>query len=395
MKHSLKFITISTFFIATLISPNQTSSIKCFDHPNSLNFHQRISVNCNFSTRSLKTKRKSSNDKFQINFTCGIDDKKLCDKVQKSFESAGQIIVATISLRNPITVDASFYDFCKTDNQCSNDNKIVAGGANPARTIALMDEEGVERHYPQALVKQLPFERHPDFGPFDILAKFNSEADYWFEGDESQIKPNQADFQLVVLHELIHGLGFYSSWNDFFDFVNPQGLTPIPSVEGELNENSGMIFNGFIENIFDKYLIFLSSGEYVSNITTVINTIVNEKGKFYETPKDFIIKFKSSPQYLQSQMMLKTATIPFSLGFLPKNANDSSEAIVLETTLNPFQTGSSLGHVDYKTYMNTSDFLMTYKQGSGLTLGDYMSIGGNYTGGPIGPKLRQVLKTMG
>ncbi|CAI2174398.1 5467_t:CDS:2 [Funneliformis geosporum] len=394
MKHSLIFITISTF-LATIILTHQTSSIKCFDHPNPLNFHQKIPVNCEFATRSLKTKRKSSNDKFQIKFTCGMDDKKLCDKVQKGFESAGQIITSTISIEIPITIDASFYDFCKTDNQCSIDNNVVAGGANPARTIALMDEDGVERYYPQALVKQLPFEHHPNFGPFDILAKFNSEADYWFEGDDSQIKPEQADFQLVVLHELVHGLGFYSSWNDFFDFVNPKGLTPIPSVEGEVKENMEMIFNGFIENIFDKYLVILSSGEHASNITTIINTIVNEKGKFYETPKDFIVKFKSSPQYLQSQIMLQTATTPFALGFLPKNANSPSEAIVLETTLNPYQTGSSLGHVDYKTYVNTSDFLMTYKQDSGLTLGDFMSIGGNYTGGPIGPRLRQVLKTLG
>jgi len=246
------------------------------------------------------------------------------------------------------------------------------------------------------LVKQLPFETYPDFGPFDISAKFNSEANYWFEGDESQIKPDQTDFQLVVLHELIHGLGFYSSWNDFFDFANPQGLTPIPSIEGELNENSGMIFKGFVENIFDKYLIFLSSGEHTSNITAQINTIVNdEKGNFYKTPQDFIMAFKSSPQYQSSQMMLKVATTPSSLGFLPKDANDPSEAIILETTLNPYKTGSSLGHVDFQTYVNTSDFLMTYRQDAGMTLGDYVSIGGNYTGGPIGPKLNQILKTMG
>jgi hypothetical protein len=186
-----------------------------------------------------------------------------------------------------------------------------------------------------------------------------------------------------------------SSWNDFFNFDNPQGLTPVPNVEGELKENSKIVFDGFIENIFDKHLIFLSSGEYLSNITTKINSIVKEKGKFYESPESFIKIFKSSPQYQQSKMMLETATTPLSLGFLPNNANNLSEAIILETTLNPFKTGSSLGHVDFKTYEKTDDFLMTYKQDSGKTLGDYMSTSGNYTGGPIGPKLRQILGTMG
>ncbi|RIA82645.1 hypothetical protein C1645_835036 [Glomus cerebriforme] len=387
MINFIKSIIISIAFFIIIIFPYKTSS-------SSLEFHKKISINRDdFVKRSLKSKRTSLNNNFQIIFTCGIDDKKLCDNAQKGFESAGQIITSTISFKNPIIVNASFYDFCKTDNQCSNDNEIVAGGASPAKIITLTDNDGIKRNYPQALVKQLQFERYPDFGPFDISAKFNSEVNYWFEGDNSPIKSDQTDFILIVLHEFIHGLGFVSSWNDFFNFINPQELTPVPSVA---IINSGISFNGFIENIFDKYLIFLSSGDSITNITTKINTIVKEKGNFYQSPENFIITFKSSTQYQQSQMMLEIATTPFSLGFLPNNAaNNLSNAIILETTLNPFKTGSSLGHVDLKTYANTSDFLMTYIQNSGMTLGDYISISGNYTGGPIGPKLRQVLGTMG
>ncbi|CAB5357228.1 unnamed protein product [Rhizophagus irregularis] len=398
MMNSLKFIISLIFFVVIIIFPNKTISIKCFNHPDFFEFYKRNPINYEFiKKRSLKTKRTSfnnNNNNFQIEFTCGIDDKILCDKARKGFESAGQIITSTISFRNPVIVNASFYNFCKTDNQCSssNDNNMVAGGANPTKTIALTDNDGIVRYYPQALVKQLPFERYPDFEPFDISAKFNSEVNYWFEGDKLPIKSDQTDFILIILHEFIHGLGFVSSWNDFFNFANPQGLTPVPSAD---NLNSGMSFNGFIENIFDKYLIFLPSGEYVSNVAAKINTIVNEKGKFYQTPENFITTFKSSSQYQQSEMMLKAATTSFSLGFLPNNTNNLSEAIILETTLNPFRTGSSLGHFDLKTYMNTSDFLMTYIQDPGMTLGDYMSISGNYTGGPIGPKLRQILGTMG
>ncbi|GES99382.1 hypothetical protein GLOIN_2v1613585 [Rhizophagus clarus] len=203
---------------------------------NSLKFI--ISIISSIVFVSIKKSKRTSfdNNNFQIEFTCGIDDKILCD------------------------------------------NNIVAGGANPTRTIALIDNNGIEKYYPQALVKQLSFERYPEFGPFDISAKFNSEVNYWFEGNKLPIKSDQTDFILIVLHEFIHGLGFISR----------------------------ISFNGFVENIFDKYLIFLPSGEYASNIAVKINTIVNEKGKF-----------KTSSQYQQSEMMLKIATSPFSLGFLP------------------------------------------------------------------------------
>lgn len=133
MMNSFKFIISiisSIFFVVIIILPNKTISIKCFNHPDSLKFHKRISVNRNFIIKkALKSKRTSfnNNNNFQIEFTCGIDDKILCDKARKGFESAGQIITSTISFRNPVIVNASFYNFCKTDNQCSNDNNIVAG----------------------------------------------------------------------------------------------------------------------------------------------------------------------------------------------------------------------------------------------------------------------------
>lgn len=131
MMNSLKFIISLIFFVVIIIFPNKTTSIKCFNNPDFLEFHKRIPINCeSIKKKSLKTKRTSfNNNNFQLEFTCGIDDKILCDKARKGFESAGQIITSTISFRNPVIINASFYNFCKTDNQCSsnNDNNIVAG----------------------------------------------------------------------------------------------------------------------------------------------------------------------------------------------------------------------------------------------------------------------------
>lgn len=97
-------------------------------------------------------------------------------------------------------------DFCKTIGICStNAGRLTLDGAGPARLIHMV-ENGVQRVYPQPLLKQLVKGDHPEYSPFDIIAQFNGEGDYWFEGD-SPIEPNQSDFLFVILHELIRGLG--------------------------------------------------------------------------------------------------------------------------------------------------------------------------------------------
>ncbi len=47
------------------------------------------------------------------------------------------------------------------------------------------------------------------------------------------------------------------------------------------------------------------------------------------------------------------------------------------------------------TYENTSEFLMTYVQVNGRTIEDNIKVGGNYTGGAIGYKLRLILESLG
>ena len=64
---------------------------------------------------------------------------------------------------------------------------------------------------------------HPQIAPYDIQAIFNSKMDYWFEGDPVPMLATQIDILYVVLHELVHGLGFVSSWDDYLEI---QALTP-------------------------------------------------------------------------------------------------------------------------------------------------------------------------
>lgn len=264
----------------------------------------------------------------------------------------------------------------------------------------MLDDDGVQRLYPQALVKQFNYEVHPDYGQFDIIALFNSDIAWWFSSSPSAINSTQYDFLYTLVHELFHGLGFGSSWDEHY----PGILTPIPgpnsltvngssSTTAELGDND---YIKFYEWAFDKYIKILKDG-------TNITTSAQEINKFFTgentniTGLQFESKFKSSPQYNVAKSLDLMAVTANSFGFIPTinftNVNDS--AVILETSLIPYMSGSSISHVDQKLYANTSDFLMKYNSETGITLDQLVSRGGNYSGGPIGPKLKLVMETLG
>jgi len=271
------------------------------------------------------------------------------------------------------------------------------GGAAPARTIKLQDDDGLIRLYPQALVKQFQFNLHPEFGPFDITALFNAEgASFWFEGDPP-ISQDQQDFLYVVLHEMIHGLGFASGWEDYINEI-PEAMTPEISVTG--NPTKQFTFDGFLETPFDKHIVHIPTGNKTSAFTGELNQFQEIVGVEFEDDFDFITKFRDSPQYQIAEKMMNFSIIRNSLGFLPRGADNADDAIILETNLNPYQPGSSVSHVDFRTYEKTSDFLMKYLADHGADLNTIIaSRNENYNNGDynaaIGPKLILILETMG
>jgi len=106
--------------------------------------------------------------------------------------------------------------------------------------------------------------------------------------------------------------------------------------------------------------------------------------------------------------MYKNSTTHGSIGFLltpdtPPNANTeltqdkiNNDVVILETSFNPYDPGSSIGHVDLDTYLDSSDFLMTYTYPPGKSLDEMMSKAGSTDKtGPIGPKLRRLLGVIG
>ncbi|CAI2188096.1 2995_t:CDS:2, partial [Funneliformis geosporum] len=316
-------ITIYLSFALTLFSIPSILS-QCIDQPFPTQPNKKLSVKCltvKQPKKKLKFQVSNDTDMIEIRFDCKLKNETLCVKAKSSFEEVGRLITSALTLNTQIIVNATFGEMF---------DPSILGSARPFRSMPIKDDDGIERLYPQSLVKQLQLTSHPEFAPVDIVADFNSLVDLWFEGDPP-ITSKQIGFLELILHELMHGLGFVSAWGDYF----PKAATPEVNdfIEAENSDSKVMtVFNGFQERAFDKYLVILPDNKTTSSY-------INE--------------------------------------------------------LNKFTDGSSISHVDNTIYTNTSDFLMTYRQEHGRTLNDNIGIGGNYDGGAISYKLRLILESLG
>ncbi|CAG8602977.1 7673_t:CDS:1 [Rhizophagus irregularis] len=384
--------------IISIILIQTTLSEKCVIYSQPIYRFKTQFIDCPMIKKNTNLeKRQNADDMFIVDFHCSIGDSALCSKVKNVFISAGKYITATLNLKTPIKVNAQFLDFCKEQGDCDTQN-IILGAARPSRMIPYQDSDGRARLYPQSLYKQLSLpNNHPQMGPDDITAMFNSNMNYWFEGDPTPMSERQVDLLYVVIHELTHGLGFTNSWNDY---LNMQILTPII---GQISTGSGPLQAQFVEFVFDKSVVLLPSGQPVTSLADQLNQFqINAEG----TEQDFMNSFSKSPQFSIAKDMYNRAENHGTMGFvLSSNIQPNTQLttdqiqndiILLETSLNPFQPSSSIGHVDFQTYKNTSDFLMMFTYPPGRTLNDMMSLSGSTkTTGPMGLKLRLLLGILG
>ncbi|CAG8562118.1 1646_t:CDS:2 [Acaulospora morrowiae] len=358
----------------------QIIALECRDYSDPFSY-KSIKVNCdiikneNYARFLNSTKFVSPSSAFVIDFTCGSSDVNLCKKAKNAFLSAGQRIASVIQFNTPINVKASF------DKLSTN----TLGQASPARLIPLKDRDGIIRLYPQALVKQMQFPKHPEFNNYDILAEFTTTAK-WFFKEDVNIQKDQYDFEYVITHEIIHGLGFISGWREWF-LSSLSDLTPYPLfLDDSTDPNKLITYTGFFEMAFDRYMMLnLTKKTMITTLAQEINRFA-PIGKKFASLSSFEKEFQSSPQALIAKNLSLAAIIPYTMDFVTHD----STPVILETSLNPYSIKSSISHVD-TLYTDTSDFLMVYDSKHGIRFDDLAK---NY-GGVIGSKLIKVLETLG
>ncbi|CAG8447451.1 3199_t:CDS:2 [Acaulospora morrowiae] len=399
---STQLPTIIVFLaLSAILSP--VPAQKCIDQPNPFKPYDFTRVDCKLVTERSVAKRDNyvndttTTNMFEIaEFHCTGNNTALCDNMKKSFETAGQMISQVFCLKTPIKLNVSCLDFCNGLSDCSDERFIDLGFARPVRSMLMQDDDGVTRFYPQALVKQYQMQTHPEFTSIDITATFNTQVKWWFRQDQRQIGEKEFDFLTVCLHELFHGLGFQSYWSDWLNPSNAsEALTPYPIISLDPKGSGLVIFDGFHEHGFDKYLITLPSGQRVSDFNKQLNKFAGGPGAKFANVTDFISQFRASPQYEIAKEMLKKAIIADDLGFLPQGVSNVSDCAIMETSINPYALGSNLEHLSEKHYANSSDFLMVFRYKTNQTLEDQEKRSGNLCFGAIGPKLRLIMQTLG
>lgn len=113
-------------------------------------------------------------------------------------------------------------------------SRVTLGSASPTSFWRPFGPaQKVDAFYPIALAEKIS-RRNINGNTPDISANFNSSVTSWYLGTDGKPGPNQLDFTTVVLHEIGHGLGFFSGRS--VGNNNTASLRPF------------IVFDAFVEN---------------------------------------------------------------------------------------------------------------------------------------------------
>ncbi|CAB4394986.1 unnamed protein product [Rhizophagus irregularis] len=337
-------------FFIFLIFFNELVFSQCIDYFDALDHEVKRNVACPLVTDdpSKYSRRAPSSyedeSKIQITeFKCNNATEEICNKVKDTILIAGKIISKTFILKSPIFLSVNYTNLCIVQPdlcKLQGGKVVVIGAAQSAREILLLDDDGLSRYYPQSLVKQYQFKKHPEFAPIDIIATFNSIVNWHFPSDSDiPIQPKQFDMLYIVLHELMHGLGFTSNWQNWFLTGNKNQILITSKPDVVISDNE-VIFDEFKETAFDRHLIFNSNYKNLSPVTVKLNDFANPGTKF-KNVTDLIQNFLNSKQVVIAENMNNVSTTFNSLSSYPKSCY--TERAILETTLIPFQNVRQTG----------------------------------------------------
>ncbi|OAD02950.1 hypothetical protein MUCCIDRAFT_80964 [Mucor lusitanicus CBS 277.49] len=356
-------------------------------------------------SNKMDTSTQQSNLTFDL--TCKASASE-CQGVSATLSKATDIISDVFIFETPLVINASYVSFCQEYQDCHHDAKYASiGQAYPSISYVMTDNtDKMTRLYPQPLLKQYTnMSMKPSWTPYDIEAQFNNEINWYFVNNEDPIQSSQTDFLRNVIHELIHGLGFMTSWTDDFyqaisplfdsgkleHFITPTLLAQTNNHQLMTDYSSNQPFWGFVEYPFDKFIHYKNnnSDSYTSftSFTQQLNRFSSSNATF-RNMVDLANAWYTSDEYTSSKRLYtKAVTFLDVLAVI-----DNEPLLFLETSVNPFSSGSSLCHVDQSQYLNTTEYLMVYLANAGVDINQLDQV---FPQGPVGPKLLKVMATLG
>lgn len=160
-------------------------------------------------------------------------------EAEAAFQHAIDIWSRMITTSVPIEINASF----------SALGPNVLGAAGPTYILSDIENEPfLDTYYPASLADQL---NNMDNIGADIEAIFNSDFNSWYFGLDGCPSFSEYDFVTVVLHEIGHGLGFFSA-PELFDFGPLDGELGCYGFDSGRTDPLG--FPIFIPIVFDLFV---------------------------------------------------------------------------------------------------------------------------------------------
>ncbi|KAL1925254.1 uncharacterized protein VTP21DRAFT_137 [Calcarisporiella thermophila] len=370
----------------------------CIDHYDPRDLTKRARVPCplvhDIAPRQAPETFNSS-QAFVFDFYCDASPE-LCLKAKEGFRKSGEILSSFISFAAPVRVNASFHLFCKSDPEIDENCRTrglsaIAGLAKPTRMMLLQDDDNVQRIYPQTVVKQFNLTPRPAYHTYDIYADFNAELPWHFWADGPKLaSAQQTDFEETVVHELLHGLGFLSSWANLP--ASPGSLIPAGLIYDE-QENPMPTDDFFVESVLDRYMTLVSgaSPQRCTEFTKALNAASTKLFTQSTTPAQVASLLETAPDFQPARDMMKAATTNDTLALLPFGAQAPNDYLWLETGLPRYRQGSSVSHVAMKHYWNTSQRLMMFAADRPMSLAESIA----QYGGPVGPLLLRAMASIG
>ncbi|KAF7726778.1 hypothetical protein EC973_008466 [Apophysomyces ossiformis] len=406
----------------------------------------------NLNTQNVTNGKSNNTDGAPVEHTlnCTVEAS-FCAKVDASITTAINIFTQVVNVKTPLRIHFQYHSFC--DTKCANDT--VGWGAPTLQfTLPFQDGPDLNYVYPQALAKQLaPYSNTTVWSDYDVDIEINHDAymnavnyteayksgwngtgvppdgKFWFQQDNSSIAGHQIDLRYIVLHELLHGLGFISAWAAYFwtndspfralvegvvEDITLQLVTPGPF--WFVHQDTGPTYvTGFQPTmIFDKFLAaqVTDLANATANATKTVNlsTIGFNMQNFCVSADDsfivnFLKNFNNAPQSFDARQLWVAMSQPdtLSFNFEPPSVENStyntnrelnqtyqsmqlltgehvlaSEWEQFDKTNN--RPGIAIAHVSDK-YLDRPDFIMTGGYITGNTLEDLVN--SNYRGHSI------------